>query len=117
MSYTGKYTFTFERDGAKASRTLLLRNYYDGTWHGTLLDEQGKSVIVSKLTAEDSLISFTAKESGQELEAALKTDGKTVSGTVSYGPPKEDKAKATVTGTVSEITPADDHAEKIQMKK
>ena len=117
MSYTGKYTFTFERDGAKASRTLLLRNYYDGTWHGTLLDEQGKSVIVSKLTAEDSLISFTAKESGQELEAALKTDGKTVSGTVSYGLPKEDKAKATVTGTVREITPADDHAEKIQMKK
>ncbi len=117
MSYTGKYTFTFDMNGTKASRTLLLRNYYDGTWHGTLLDEQGKSVIVSKLTAENGTISFTAAENAQELDVEMKIDGKTISGTVSYGPPKESKTTAGASGTVGEITPADDHAEKIQMKK
>ena len=117
MSYTGKYTFTFDMSGTKASRTLLLRNYYDGTWHGTLLDEQGKSVIVSKLTAENGTISFTAAENAQELDVEMKIDGKTISGTVSYGSPKESKTTAGASGTVGEITPADDHAEKIQMKK
>lgn len=117
MSYTGKYTFTFDMNGTTASRTLLLRNYYDGTWHGTLLDEQGKSVIVSKLTAENGTISFTAAENAQELDVEMKIDGKTISGTVSYGSPKESKTTAGASGTVGEITPADDHAEKIQMKK
>ena len=113
----GKYTFTFTMNGTGTTRTLLLRNYYDGTWHGTLRDDQGESVIVDKLTAENGVITFIAKEKAQELEARLTTDGKTVGGTVSYGAPKADKISAEVSGSVSEITPADDHAEKIQMKK
>lgn len=114
---TGKYTFQFQKDGAEASRTFLLRNYYDGTWHGTLLDEQGRSVIVSNLTAENGTVAFTAKEPDLLLEAALQISGSSISGTVAYGAPKADMTKAEVSGTVREITPADDRAEKIQMKK
>ena len=113
----GKYTFKFTMNGTETTRTLLLRNYFDGTWHGTLRDDQGESVIVDKLTAEDGVITFIAKEKAQELEVSLTTDGKTVGGTVSYGAPKADKTAAEVSGNVGEITPADDHAEKIQMKR
>ena len=73
---TGKYTFQFQKDGAETSRTFLLRNYYDGTWHGTLLDEQGRSVIVSNLTAENGTVAFKRKSPERSVKSRLPTTGR-----------------------------------------
>lgn len=118
MNYTGKYIFTMPTPSGERESTLLLRNYYDGTYHGTLLDSHGGSSIISDLKLLEDGISFHAAAGPSTVDFTLKlhaADKITGTAVVAQG---EDESKVdAITGYKTVITDEDDKTAKITYRK
>ena len=61
MNFVGKYIFTMPTPSGERENTFLLRNYYTGELHGTLLDGHGGVQLAQNIVTDGDKLTFTAK--------------------------------------------------------
>ena len=117
MNFVGKYIFTMPTPRGELQNTFLLRNYYTGALHGTLLDAHGGVQLAKNIVAEGDKLSFTAQAGPNKVNFAFTLTGDVFTGTAEVIMQEGDPVVSDVKGTKTEITPEDDGAQKIEMKK
>ena len=117
MNFVGKYIFTMPTPRGELQNTFLLRNYYTGALHGTLLDAHGGVQLAKNIVAEGDRLSFTAQAGPNKVNFAFTLTGDVFTGTAEVIMQEGDPVVSDVKGTKTEITPEDDGAQKIEMKK
>ena len=118
MTSIGKYVFTMPTPGGERESTFILRNYYDGTLHGTLLSSHGGVAVAKDVKAEGDILSFSAQAGPALITFSFKLDysGK-FSGTALVQQKDGACIESAVTGVKCEITDEDDRTGKIEMKR
>lgn len=118
MNYTGKYVFSMPTSSGAQENTLLLRNYYDGTYHGTLLDAHFGSSIIEKLELLENSVKFRAAVGPATIDFTLTVDaGDQIIGTAVAAHGQDEPKTTAVSGRKMEITDEDDKTERITYKK
>ena len=117
MNFVGKYIFTMPTPRGELQSTFLLRNYYTGALHGTLLDAHGGVQLAKNIVAEGDKLSFTAQAGPNKVNFAFTLAGDTFTGTAEVIMQEGDPVVSDIKGVKTEITPEDDGAQKIEMKK
>jgi hypothetical protein len=117
MNFIGKYIFTMPTPSGERESTFFLRNYYDGSLHGTLLSSHGGVDLARDIVAEGNRLSFAAQAGPAKISFTFEIaeDGSfTGKALVTQSDGKQ--IVSDVKGRKSEITPEDDGAHKIEMK-
>ncbi|MCD7768685.1 MAG: hypothetical protein LUH36_00985, partial [Oscillospiraceae bacterium] len=118
MTFIGKYTFDLPTPAGTAANTFLLRNYYTGALHGTLLDAHGNVQLASNIETEGDTLRFQAQAGPCLIKFTMTLTGpETFTGTAEISQQEGQPVITPIQGTKGEITPADDGADKIEMKK
>ena len=117
MNFVGKYIFTMPTPRGELQNTFLLRNYYTGALHGTLLDAHGGVQLAKNIVAEGDKLSFTAQAGPNKVNFAFTLTGDVFTGTAEVIMQEGDPVVSEIKGAKTEITPEDDGAQKIEMKK
>ena len=58
MKFVGKYIFKMPTPRGELENTFLLRNYYSGNYHGTLLDAHGGVQVAKNIETEGDILVF-----------------------------------------------------------
>ena len=116
MNFQGKYIFTMPTPRGELENTFLLRDYYTGELHGTLLDAHGGVQLARNIAAEGDRLSFTAQAGPNKVNFTFDVAGDAFTGTAEVIMQEGDPVVSDIKGVKTEITPADDGAEKIEMK-
>lgn len=117
MNFVGKYIFTMPTPSGERENTFLLRNYYTGTLHGTLLDGHGGVQLAQNIAVDGTRLTFTAQAGPNKINFALTVAEDCFTGTAEVMLMDGDPVVTEISGTKTEITPEDDGADKIEMKK
>ena len=117
MNFVGKYIFTMPTPRGELQNTFLLRNYYTGALHGTLLDAHGGIQLAKNIVTDGDKLTFTAQAGPNKVNFAFNVSEDTFTGTAEVIMQEGDPVVSDVKGTKTEITPEDDGAQKIEMKK
>ncbi len=118
MTFIGKYTFDMPTPAGTAANTFLLRNYYTGALHGTLLDAHGNVQLASNIETEGDTLRFQAQAGPCLIKFTMTLTGpETFTGTAEISQQEGQPVVTPIQGAKGEITPADDGADRIEMKK
>lgn len=117
MNFVGKYIFTMPTPRGDLENTFLLRNYYTGELHGTLLDAHGSVQMAKNIVTDGDTISFTAQAGPNKVNFAFDVAEDSFTGAAEVIMMEGDPIVSEITGTKTEITPEDDGEQKIEMKK
>lgn len=117
MNFVGKYIFTMPTPSGERENTFLLRNYYTGELHGTLLDGHGGVQLAQNIVTDGDKLTFTAQAGPNKINFALTVAEDRFSGTAEVMLMDGDPVVSEINGTKTAITPEDDGADKIEMKK
>ncbi|MCD7844543.1 MAG: hypothetical protein LUG57_01530 [Oscillospiraceae bacterium] len=118
MTFIGKYTFDLPTPAGTAANTFLLRNYYTGALHGTLLDAHGNVQLASNIETEGDTLRFQAQAGPCLIKFTITLTGpEAFTGTAEISQQEGQPVITPIQGTKGEITPTDDGADRIEMKK
>lgn len=117
MNFVGKYQFKMPTPRGELENTFLLRNYYTGVLHGTLLDAHGGVQLARNITTEGDTLCFEAQAGPCPVKFRFEMSGDAFTGTAEVQQMDGNVVPSAISGTKTEITPADDGAEKVEMKK
>jgi len=117
MNFQGKYIFTMPTPRGELENTFLLRNYYTGALHGTLLDAHGGVQLAKNVVTDGSRLTFTAQAGPNKVNFAFDVAEDSFTGTAEVLMQEGDPVVSEIRGVKTEITPEDDGAQKIEMKK
>jgi len=117
MKFVGKYIFKMPTPRGELENTFLLRNYYTGAYHGTLLDAHGGVQVAKNIETDGDILRFEAQAGPCPVKFCftLAEDGFT--GTAEVQQMDGNVIPSEIAGVKTEITPEDDGAHKIEMKK
>lgn len=118
MDFIGKYTFKMPTPAGELENVFFLRNYYDGTLHGMFLSAHGGTDLARDLRTDGSSLRFKAQTGPclSDFCFELAQDG-SFAGTVTVNRPDDEPIVTEVSGKKTAITPRDDGADKIEMKR
>ena len=118
MIYQGKYSFILPEPGDNRECTFLLRDYYDGSMHGTMLGQTGYVELGRNIEATGNELSFVVGDGVEKVEyhLTLAADG-SFTGTATKKHGEETGLQLCISGTKTDIQPEDDRAECNEMKK
>ena len=116
MNFIGKYVFTMPTPSGERESTFLLRNYYTGELHGTLLDSHGGVQLAHDIVTEGNRLRFESEAGPSTIRFDFTVDGDKITGTATVAQGDGDPVVSEVRGTFGEITPEDDGTDKIEMK-
>jgi hypothetical protein len=118
MDYLGKYVFTMPTPSGERESIFFLRNYYDGSLHGTLLDSHGGVAVASDIKTETGGLSFTAQAGPAKIRFSFDiSTGSVFSGTATVEQSDGESIRSEIKGEKTEITPKDDGVDRIEMKR
>lgn len=117
MNYIGKYVFTMPTPSGDRESTFFLRNYYDGSLHGTLLSSHGGTEVAKNVEADGSRVSFRTKAGPAEIKFQFDlTESNNFFGKAIVSQSDGSVVESDVSGVKSDITAADDRTDQIEMK-
>ena len=117
MNFIGKYTFKMPTPSGERESAFLLRNYYDGNLHGTLLSSHGGVDVAKDIRTEGDMLSFSAKAGPARIAFQFKlTESGDFTGKAAVSQSEGETIESTISGFKSAITAADDQSDKIEMK-
>ena len=116
MKYAGKYIFSMPTPSGDRESTLLLRNYYNGKYHGTLLDSHGSSNIVTDFAETEKGFTFKSPLGPSSGEFNFEVSGDSFSGTVTVAQGDNEANVVPTSGKIAEITAEDDKLYKCNYK-
>lgn len=117
MNFVGKYIFTMPTPRGELENTFLLRSYYTGALHGTLLDAHGGVQLAKKLETEGDVLRFQSQAGPNKVNFTFTVAEDSFTGTAEVIMQEGDPIVSDIRGVKTEITPEDDGADKIEMKK
>lgn len=117
MNFVGKYQFKMPTPRGELDNTFLLRNYYTGALHGTLLDAHGGVQLAKNITVEGDALCFEAQAGPCPVQFRFLVEGDRFTGSAEVRQMDGNVVPSEICGTKSEITPEDDGADRIEMKK
>lgn len=117
MNFVGKYIFSMPTPRGELENTFLLRNYYTGALHGTLLDAHGGIQLAKNIVTDGDKLTFTAQAGPNKVNFAFTVAEDSFTGTAEVLMQEGDPIVSDVKGVKTAITPEDDGAQKIEMKK
>jgi len=117
MNFVGKYLFSMPTPRGELENTFLLRNYYTGALHGTLLDAHGGVQLAKNIVTDGDKLSFTAQAGPNKVNFTFLVAEDSFTGTAEVLMQEGDPVVSEIRGVKTEITPEDDGAQKIEMKR
>lgn len=117
MNFVGKYIFTMPTPSGERENTFLLRNYYTGALHGTLLDGHGGVQVAKHLEAEGDTLRFTSQAGPNPINFTFVVADDSFTGRAEVIMKEGSPVVTEIRGVRTAITPEDDGAQKIGMKK
>lgn len=117
MNFIGKYTFTMPTPSGDRESVFILRNYYDGTLHGSFQSAHGGAEVGREIVAEGNTLSFKAKAGPADASFSLDiADDGSFTGVAIIMQGKDESVEVPLSGKKTEITREDDLTHKIEMK-
>ena len=116
MNFIGKYVFTMPTPSGERETTFLLRNYYTGALHGTLLDSHGGVQLAHDIATEGNRLCFESEAGPSTIKFDFTIDGDKLTGTATVAQSDGNAIVSDVKGSFGPITDEDDGADKIEMK-
>lgn len=118
MNFVGKYTFTMPTPSGERESALLLRNYYDGNYHGVLTSSHGGTDVIKNVETEGNVLRFDAKAGPGNIHWTFTVgEDSSIEGTAMIAQSDGQTIEAKTKGVKTDITPEDDKASQIEMKK
>ena len=114
MSIYGKYVYTMPTPSGERETRLLVRPYYTGRPHVTMIDSHGGCRLVEDVTFEEGSMKFSAAAGPNSADWTINwTEDGVVSGTARMGNGDD----VVLRGCKTEITDEDDGIARSEMKK
>lgn len=113
MNFVGKYKLSIPLAAGQLPVTVILRNYYDGTIHGSIQPETGGAEIAKDISVTGDTIRFSV-----QIESNSAVVSITLSADDSFAASVENASQTIhIAGCKEAILPEDDGTEKIAMKR
>lgn len=117
MNFIGKYTFTMPTPSGERESVFILRNYYDGTLHGSFQSAHGGAEAGRDIAAVGNALSFKAKAGPADASFSLDiADDGSFTGKAVIAQDNGGSIETALSGKKTDITPKDDLTHKIEMK-
>jgi len=117
MNFIGKYVFKMPTPSGERESTFFLRNYYDGSLHGTLLSSHGGVDVAKDISIDGDTLCFSAQAGPARIAFCFMLTGSgSFTGTATVQQQDGRSVESALSGARSKITAEDDGTDKIAMK-